>query len=105
MTYKERDKDGRVHKHQSKDRRPSITKAVGNRSSNKNTYKSTTLASLEESTLPSCGDGPAMALNVDTVMLLEGGKGDKVSIQEHIERLHNLEAQDVLGTVDLFVSC
>lgn len=32
-----------------------------------------------------------MSLDVDTVVFLEGGEGDEVSVQEHIEGFHDLQ--------------
>ena len=106
--YKKGNENGCIHEHQCKHGRPSITEAIGDRSSNKDTDKSTTLTGLEECTLPSCWDSPAMSLNMNAVVFLECGKGNKVSVQEHVERFHDLRKQYVLVTLDTstcFVNC
>jgi hypothetical protein len=91
MTYKEGDKDGSVHHDQSEDGGPSIAENVSNRPGGENTDKSTTLARLEESALPFSLDSVFPRFDLDTVMLLESWKGDEVSVQEHVERFHDLE--------------
>ena len=48
------------------------------------------MTGLEEGTLPFRGDGVAASRDGDTVLILEGGKGDKVAVQKHVERLHDL---------------
>jgi hypothetical protein len=40
-----------------------------------------------------------MPLNVDSVVFLEGWEGNEVSVQEHIERFHDLY-KNILATFD-----
>lgn len=90
-TYEERDKDGSIHKNESQEIRPAVTKTIGNWTNNKNANKGATLASLEERTLPFCRNGlGSLSRNLDSVSFLESGKSDKVTVQEHVEGLHDL---------------
>lgn len=50
--YKEGDENGGIHEDQGQDGCPAVAKAVGDGSSQKDSHKSTTLASLEEGALP-----------------------------------------------------
>lgn len=50
--YKEGDENGGVHENQGQDSCPAVAKAVGDGSSQKDSHKGTTLASLEEGALP-----------------------------------------------------
>lgn len=90
-THKERDEDGGVHKNQAQDGGPAVAETIRDGSSQENTDKSTTLTGLEEGTLPSGGDSPHFRSSGHTVSLLESTKRDKVTVQEHIERLHDLK--------------
>lgn len=90
-TYEERDKDGSIHKDESQEIRPAVTKTIGNWTNNENTNKGTALASLEERTLPFCRDGlGSLSRNLDSVSFLESGKSHKITVQEHVEGLHDL---------------
>ena len=88
-THKEGDEDSSIHEDQGHDGGPAVAKTVGDRSCQEDTDKSTTLAGLEEGTLPLSFDGIVFTRK-DTVCLCEDGKGDKITVQEHVERLHDL---------------
>jgi hypothetical protein len=70
-----------------------MAKAGGDRAGQENSYKRTALAWLEESTLPSGGNGKFVrgsSVDVDTVLVLEVGESHKIAIEEQIEELHDL---------------
>lgn len=89
-TYKEGNEDGGVHQNQRQDGSQAIAETVGDGSGQEDADKGATLAGLEEGALPFGRDGVAGALDEDTIMLLESGKRDKVAVEEHVERLHDL---------------
>ena len=99
VTYKEGDEDGGVHHNQGENGSPAIAETIGDRSGSEDTDESATLARLEEGTLP-LGRNGIFAVDEDTISLLESGEGDKVTVQEHVERLHDLQENE--GT---HVSC
>jgi len=90
VTHKEGNKNGGVHKNQGQDGSPAVAETVGDRSSQKNTDKSTTLPGLEEGTLPSGWDSVFGSFHEDTVLSFKVRLRDKVTVQEHVERLHDL---------------
>lgn len=94
-THKEGDEDGGVHEDQGQDRRPAVTKAVGDGTSEEDTDKGTTLAGLEEGALPFGGNCVGPVGLEFAVLVLEGGEGDKVTVQEHVERLHDLGREEI----------
>lgn len=89
-TYKEGNKDSGIHEDQGQDGCPAVPKAVGNRPSQKDSHKSTALASLEERALPFGRNGVRPIGLQFAISLLEGSQSDKITIQEHVEGLHNL---------------
>jgi hypothetical protein len=89
-THKEGNENSSVHKNQGQDGSHAVAETVGDGSGHKNTDKSTTLPGLEEGTLPSGWDGHTGSLHLDTVPIFKRGKCDKVTVQEHVERLHDL---------------
>src|SRR5690349_20640174 len=90
MTYKEGDEDGGVHQNQGQERSPAVSKTSSDRTCEEDTDKGTTLAGLEERALPLGGDRVSSAVDEDAIAALERGEGDKVAVQEHVERLHDL---------------
>ena len=89
--YEERDEDGGIHQNQAQDGSPTVANTVGNRSSKENTNKCTALTGLEESTLPFRGDGVlGFSRNGYAVTVLKSRKRDKVSVEKHVKRFHNL---------------
>ena len=88
-THKEGNENCGIHKNQGKDGSQAVAETVGDGSGQENTDESTTLTGLEESTLLSGWDGMTGSLN-HTVLLLKSGKRDKVTVQKHVERLHDL---------------
>lgn len=89
-THKERDEDGGVHREQCQDGGPAIAQTVCDRTCGEDAYESTALTRLEQGTLPSGRNRETRALDVDTILVLESGQGDKVSVEKHVERLHHL---------------
>ena len=89
-TYKEGDEDCSVHENQGQESGPAISKTSGDRSSEEDTDKGATLAGLEERTLPLGGNRVSGSLDEDSVSLLEGGERNEVTVQEHVEGLHDL---------------
>ena len=89
-THKERDENGRIHQHQSQNGSPAVAEAVGDGSSHEHTEESTTLSGLEQRRLPLGLDGPLPVVEY-TVVLLESGLRDEVSVEEHVERFHDLD--------------
>jgi hypothetical protein len=89
-THKEGNENGGIHKNQGQDGSPAVTETVGDGSGQENPDKSTTLPGLEEGALPSGWDRPSGSPQLDTVPSLERGKRDKITAQEHVERLHDL---------------
>lgn len=89
-THKERYKNRGVHKNQPQNSSPTVSETVCNRTSEENTDEGTALAGLEKSTLPFCWNCPTGTFNENTEFFLKGTLCDKVTVQEHIERFHNL---------------
>lgn len=90
VTYKERDKNCGVHENQTDDGSPTVADTVGDGPGQEDTNESTALASLEEGTLPLRFDSPLVGSHLNTVSFLESAEGNKVAVQEHVERFHNL---------------
>lgn len=89
ITYEERDKDGGIHHDQGQDGSPTVSKPVGDGARGEDTHKGTALARLEESTLPPSGNGITVA-DWNTVSLLKRTLRDKVAVEEHVKRFHDL---------------
>ena len=83
-THKERDEDSRIHQHQAQHGSPAVAEAVGDGSSHKYTEESTALTGLEQRRLPLGLDGPLPVVEY-TVVFLESGLRDEVSVEEHVE--------------------
>ena len=89
-THKKRNEDCGVHENQAHDSSPAIANTVSYGTGQKDTDKGTTLTSLKEGTLPFGFDSPTVSLDPDTVSLFKRVNHNKISIQEHIKRLHDL---------------
>lgn len=89
-TYEKGNKDGGVHENQGPDGSPAVAETVGDGPGQEDTDKGAALTGLEEGALPPGWDGPARSLDVDTVFFLERGKRNKVTVEEHVKRLHDL---------------
>jgi len=90
-THKEGDEDCGIHHDQTGNRSPAVADAVRDGTSEEDTNESTTLARLEERTLPFGLDGESGTIRAwNAVSVLEGRLRDKVSVQEHVEGLHDL---------------
>ena len=96
-THKEGNENSRVHQTQGQDGSPAVSDPVGNGSGQENPDESTTLTGLEEGALPSGWNGPTGSINVDAEPFLKSGKGDKVGVQKHVERLHDLVVMGISG--------
>lgn len=90
ISYKEGDEDGGVHHDQGNHGGQAVSELVDDRAGEEDTDKGTALAGLEEGGLPLRLDGLAAASNFNTVSVLESLLGNKVTVQEHVERFHNL---------------
>jgi hypothetical protein len=100
MTHKEGNENRGIHHDQGQDGRPAITETVSDGSSQEYTDEGTTLAGLEESTLPSSWNGEIKSIRPgdgDTIPSLESGQGDKVAIQKHVKGLHDLPEHQSLS--------
>jgi len=106
-THKEGDEDCSVHQNQADDGSPAVADAIGDGTSQEDTNESTTLTRLEKRALPFGGNSKATVGSHDTVLSLEGGKSDKVTVEKHVERLHDLVGvsscrSDIVETLDMW---
>jgi hypothetical protein len=89
--YEEGDEYGGVHEDKSQQRSQSVTQTISDRSGHEDADESTALTGLEERALPLGLDGLAgLASDLDAVALLERRQSNKVTVQEHVEGLHDL---------------
>lgn len=87
------DEDEGVQGHQSGNGRPAVSNAAGKGTSQTHADNGTKGTTHLEGRLPASHNDPLVVDRaVDTVLLGEGGEGNKVSHQEDTVRLHDLEA-------------
>lgn len=89
-THKKGDEDSGIHEDQGQDGRPAVTQAVGDGSSQEDTHKSTALTGLEEGALPFGSNGIGSVALQFAISFLKGFQSDKVTVQKHVERFHDL---------------
>jgi len=91
-THEKGNEDRGIHHHQCQKSSPAVADPVGDRAGYEDPNERTTLTGLEKGTLPFGLDGLDIgSRDRNTVPLLEGRKGDKVAVEEHVEGLHDLQ--------------
>ena len=88
-THEEGNENRGDHDNQAQESCPAVANTVRDRSSDEDTNEGTTLARLEQCTLPFGGDDMTRR-NQHTESLLEGTLSDEIAVQEHVEGLHDL---------------